>query len=172
MRDAHIDVNCTGPRTPEGKRRSGRNATRHGIFAQIAIAGQPQESLREYKKLHKAFRKTIEPVGALEEILVELLTFEFLRLGRVYKADLRVAPLIFERLAKAVDDVEAGVQAIEIDRQTEVVLLRKELDPELVLRYGNTINRQIERLIFQIEHLQRIRLGRIVAPAISVQVTE
>src|SRR4029077_4657089 len=98
----------TGPRTEEGKRRSRRNAARHGIFAKIVLSGDHfQESVEDYKKLHRVLRKAKRPVGAFEETLVEQLAFEFLRLARLYKADAQVAPLIFERVVKTLSEGHA-----------------------------------------------------------------
>jgi hypothetical protein len=150
----------TGPRTDEGKRRSRRNATRHGIFAKIVLAGEHfQESVEDYEKLHRVLRKAKRPVGAFEETLVEQLAFEFLRLARVYKADAQVAPLIFERVAKTLSEGNSvtDTQTIEIDRQTEIVVLHKNVDPELLLRYGSTINKQIDRILNQLDRSQLMR---------------
>lgn len=160
-----------GPRTEEGKRWSRRNATSHGIFAQIAFAGEHGESFAEYKRLHKELRKAISPVRALEETLVAQLAYEFHRLGRVYKAERGIAPLIFERVARAVDDKDVQ-QPIEIDRRAEIIIPRKDLDPEIILRYTITINKQIGRILSQLERLQRMRLGQPLTPPINVQVTE
>lgn len=60
-------------------------------------------------------------------------------------------------------------QTIDIDRQTETVILRRELDPELILRYATAINRQIDRILSQLERIQTMRLGQ---PPIDVQVME
>lgn len=118
-----------------------------------------QESVEDYKKLHRVLRKAKRPVGAFEETLVEQLAFEFLRLARVYKEDARVAPLIFERVAKTLSEGNslAGTQRIEIDRQNEVVVLHKNIDPELLLRYGSTMNKQIDRILNQLDRAQLLR---------------
>src|ERR1017187_8811890 len=89
----------TGPRTPEGKRRTKFNAIQHGIFADLVLTAEPfRESVPAYKKLLNALCKAIQPSNALDQALVEVLTFEFLRLSRIYKADAQIAPRMFEQV--------------------------------------------------------------------------
>ena len=60
-----------GPRTPQGKERSKRNAVKHGIFSQVALL--KGESRAEYDALLNGLRENLQPEGMLEEILVEKL---------------------------------------------------------------------------------------------------
>ncbi len=46
----------------------------------------------------------IQPVGNLEELLVEKLAFVALRLGRVHKADVKVALLLFDAIGKSLTE--------------------------------------------------------------------
>ena len=150
----------TGPRTAEGKRRTKYNAMRHGIFADIVLTSEPfRESFEDYVKLLRVLRDAIRPADGLEKTLVEQLAFEFLRLSRVYKADVQVTPLVFERITRMLKDGSPLVQTelIEIDKGGEVVILQKGLDPELVLRYGNSISKHIDRILDRLEHLQAAR---------------
>lgn len=59
----------TGPRTPEGKARSARNATRHGLLSDRMVLDG--ESEKELAKLRDGMRRSLRPVGELEEELVE-----------------------------------------------------------------------------------------------------
>lgn len=54
----------TGPRTPEGKRRSALNATRHGLTSQVIVL--PQEDLTAYQTFARAIVADLSPAGALE----------------------------------------------------------------------------------------------------------
>ncbi len=62
---------ATGPRTGQGKRKSSRNATKHGIFSAVIVV--KSESQAEYEELLRGLRETLQPEGALEELLVEKL---------------------------------------------------------------------------------------------------
>ena len=55
----------TGPRTAEGKSRSSRNATRHGLTSQRLIVRDDEQD--EFFNFHKQLRQRIKPVGATEE---------------------------------------------------------------------------------------------------------
>ena len=58
----------TGPRTPEGKVRSSRNATRHGLCARTALLST--EDRQEFDLLLEDLRTEHQPDGPTEEILV------------------------------------------------------------------------------------------------------
>src|SRR5215831_3147286 len=62
---------ATGPRTPQGKERSKRNALKHAIFSQVALL--KGESRAEYHALLNGFRESLQPEGELEEWLIEKL---------------------------------------------------------------------------------------------------
>jgi hypothetical protein len=54
-----------------GKRTASRNATKHGVFSKvILLKGEPK---CEYEELLARLREDLQPVGALEELLVEKL---------------------------------------------------------------------------------------------------
>lgn len=85
---------ATGPQTEVGKRRSSRNAIRHGMFAKSLIEG---ESRAGFCAIVRALRDDLGIAGATGEILVEKLAFSFWRQARHYRAEreesLRVAQL-------------------------------------------------------------------------------
>jgi hypothetical protein len=158
----------TGPRTAEGKERAKHNATKHGLFVDIVLAGEPfRESLRDYTALLEGLREDIQPVGALEEVLVEQLAFEFLRLGRLYKADAQTTPRVFNRLEENLRKSERMYCSGD-DEQAEGFAARAS---ELLLRYGNTVSNQIHRIMDRLERLQEIRGGRPAAPRIDVHLS-
>jgi hypothetical protein len=160
-----------GPRTAEGKARAKHNATKHGLFADIVLTGYPfGESLGDYTRLLEGFREDIQPVGAREDVLVEQLAFEFLRLGRLYKADVQVAPQVFRRLE---EDLKRGDWCVHDSsvREGESMAIRRGLASELLLRYGNSVSNQIHRILDRLERLQKTRRGQPVAPRIEVNVS-
>ena len=88
-----------GPRTPQGKRRSSQNARSHGILAGVLLRdGGLGDSQSDFSKLLVGLQKDFEPMSSIENLLVEKLAILLLRLSRVYKADLAVAPLLFRKL--------------------------------------------------------------------------
>jgi hypothetical protein len=59
---------ATGPRTPAGKKRSSRNALKHGIFSKELLL--PRESEEEFLSLQEDYKRYWKPTGKPEESLV------------------------------------------------------------------------------------------------------
>ena len=74
----------TGPKTPEGKAAVRHNALRHGLLSRdILLPGEDEDALRE---LGEHLWDELQPVGALESVLVNRVissTWRLQRLGRV-----------------------------------------------------------------------------------------
>jgi len=75
--EAQIEANrrnaakSTGPRTPEGKARVRRNATRHGLCSGIALMSEEGSVLKnDFKLLLEDLREEHQPNGPTEDILV------------------------------------------------------------------------------------------------------
>jgi len=62
-------MTSTGPRTSQGKATSKLNATTHGIFSSVVVL--KGESQQEYDALLSGLQEACQPVGALENILVD-----------------------------------------------------------------------------------------------------
>jgi hypothetical protein len=71
-----------GPKTPEGKARSSRNALRHGLRAQKHML-LPGESAAEYQRLEAALMEELAPEGALRAVLARRIVAAAWRLERV-----------------------------------------------------------------------------------------
>lgn len=90
----------TGPRTAEGRAVSKMNALKHGILSTevlVAELARP-ESRREFLALQRRFWEDLQPVGPLEEMLVDQIVTAHWRLRRALHA-------------------EAGEIALKLDRQ-------------------------------------------------------
>lgn len=134
------------------------NATKHGIFADILLTGEQWGEFEgHYLRLLSALRGSIRPGDSLEEIQVEKLAFLYLRLTRVYKSDLEVAPKLFKKVSEALDKDHATVETKWLNKEDEVVVVTKEPAPDSFLRYENNVERQIGRTFDQLEALRRIR---------------
>ena len=70
----------TGPRTESGKRRSRRNAIRHGLTAETVIDGL--EDPADYKGFERAIKSSYSPQTAIEGQLVTRLASLLWRLRR------------------------------------------------------------------------------------------
>jgi hypothetical protein len=150
--DGERAPSSTGPRTPKGKRRTKYNAIRHGIFADLVLTGEPfRESVQDYKRLLEVLREAVKPDNALDQTLVEVLAFEFLRLSRIYKADAQIAPQMFERVHTALVDDSPHVFTEYVDKEREFAFVQKSLGPELLLRYFSNVTKHIHRILDQFD---------------------
>ncbi|HVF01557.1 MAG TPA: hypothetical protein VNA27_09530 [Rubrobacteraceae bacterium] len=95
----HNALKSTGPRTPEGKDAVRHNAVKHGLLAEEVLL--PEEDEAAFKDLDERLRNELEPVGELENMLVDLIVaarWRLRRLGRV-EAD------IFVNMRRASDNL-------------------------------------------------------------------
>ena len=162
----------SGPRTPQGKLRAKYNRIHNGIFAHIVLKAEPfRESEEDYAALLVSLRDAIQPIGGLEELLVEKLAFLALRLSRVYKADAKVAPLLFGAIEKGLIEKSSPPVMELMNWNNEVAMIRKDSSPELLLRYETSLERQFDRILTQLERLRRIRSGEPVLPPLKVEVS-
>jgi hypothetical protein len=75
----------TGPRTPEGKRRSALNATRHGILSQVLHL--PEEEMAAYDEFTAPYVSSLCPVGQTETELARACADLQFRLHRLSAAE-------------------------------------------------------------------------------------
>ncbi len=77
----------TGPRTAQGKKKVRLNALKHGFFSKEAFIkkGDGRESKAEYNRLRESVVTDLQPEGALEEMIVDLIISHFWRLRRVFR---------------------------------------------------------------------------------------
>jgi hypothetical protein len=140
------------------KRGSRFNAVTHGIFSGILLKQEfLDESESAYSGLVSVLRRAIRPADGFELLLVEKLAISLLRLTRVYEADWKVAPKLFEM----VEDVFEGDYPKAVTRWVVQVnrphLVNHGPAPDLLMRYESSIERQIGRTLGQLGQWRRMR---------------
>jgi hypothetical protein len=75
----------TGPRTQQGRARSKLNSITHGLFSSVAVL--KGESKTDLDALLNGLRKDLQPVGTLEDVLIEKLAVLFWRSRRLLAAE-------------------------------------------------------------------------------------
>jgi len=150
-----------------GNQKSKYNAIAHGILADILLVGNHLgESGKTYRRMLTALQKSMRPVDDYEELLIEKLAFLYIRLTRVYKADWRLAPKLFEKLEKTLSEgYNPFVSKDLLSFGSEEIGQRKDPTPELLLRYESNIERQISRTIDQLERWRMMRPNNSKPPA-------
>ena len=123
----------TGPKTAEGKANSAKNAVKHGIFVKQILQGADGEEVAEIELLVQEIRDYYQPIGKVEEMLVEKIVVENVRYARI---------LGFERQEFSRD---CAFFNSAVDR---------------VGRYATSMNRALSRAMEDLERLQALRKAR------------
>ena len=82
-------LRSTGPKTARGKRIVSRNAIKHGLLARevVITAGDGEENLEEFHSLLDGLWDSYEPMGVVEESLVQAIAACWWRKARVIRAE-------------------------------------------------------------------------------------
>lgn len=123
----------TGPRTSAGKQRSAQNAYKHGFYALRLF---PTKELvakdgGDYQRILDVYRTHYAPVGDLENLYVEKIAVECLRLARLLGHEQNVFRWR-----------QDPFEATSINK---------------IVRYESNLNRQLGKAVQELERLQEIR---------------
>jgi hypothetical protein len=79
----------TGPKTPEGKDKSKFNAVKHGLTARYfpAVIQAGTAEWQEFEAVRTDLFDHCQPVGPIEELLLEKITMEFVRYRRLVERE-------------------------------------------------------------------------------------
>lgn len=143
-----------GVKTEEGRSVTRWNAIQHGILSrEVVINTEWYKEKREvYDLVSRSFVETLQPVGTLEEVLVERITTTYWRMRRLLEAE---------------NDVTAG--ADDSFRYGKTVYLAGDR-AQNVARYEAHLDRCLFRAIHELQRLQAARRGELVAAPIVVEV--
>ena len=115
-------LRSTGPKTARGKRAVARNAIKHGFLArEVVIAtGDGEETLEEFHALIERLWEYYEPVGVVEESLVQTIATCWWRKARVIRAEngeirRRLDTLAVDRALRNSDKANLDLALMEMD---------------------------------------------------------
>jgi hypothetical protein len=160
----------TGPRTPDGKARSSRNALKHGLLSgQILLS---HENADELDALRENLCADLRPVGALEELLVERIVSSAWSLRRAVRAE-RALIMWNEQVRMQSEPEYYGNGRTRKSGQPDYgrefeMLTDHRL--ESIQRYETTKERQMYRALHEFQRLQAARQNVIALPPVAVDV--
>jgi hypothetical protein len=95
-------LKSTGPRTPEGKARSSRNALKHGLYsgAMLAVAPVSRTERDTFRFVMAQLVHSFEPRTTFEHLLLERLGLAFLRVLRASYVEAGAIQRLFENTAQ------------------------------------------------------------------------
>jgi hypothetical protein len=149
----------TGPRTPAGKARASRNATRHGLTARAVLL--PDEDAGAFARLARRLRDELRPEGPVERLLVERVAVCAWRLRRL----LGVEAAVFAEQQKDHFETDRGVGFAFVKDAANADAFGK------LSRYEAAIERSLYKALHELERLQARRAGQDVPPPAALDVT-
>ena len=78
-------LQSTGPQTQEGKAIASKNATKHGLLSREVLL--PNENAEALAELAQRLREDLQPVGELEDLLVDRVVSVIWRLRRLVRVE-------------------------------------------------------------------------------------
>lgn len=138
-------LRSTGPRTPEGRAASSRNAVRHGVLSNNFVA--EHEDHDTFQRLLEGLVAEFEPETAIESLLVERLAMLFWRERRLAVAESEQADLHFMQSGGPFGG--GGPRNVPIVNQY------------LVGRYQGMLGRQIKETLRDLRESKESRLRQI-----------
>ncbi len=144
-------LHSTGPKTPEGKRKSSINALRHGLTGQIVV--MPSEDLEAYRRHIASFKNDLSPKGSLEDHLVQSLADTAWRLNRVAALETNLLTL---GVAHASDPF-AAPQQIQEALSIAAALESQAKALSSLSMHSQRLSRQFERTVNQLREIQKQR---------------
>ena len=150
----------TGPKTPAGKAIVSKNALKHGAYSQaVTITGEDPEA---YQYLQVGMMESLNPIGLLEERLVDRLSSLFWRMDRVAKAE-REGLILSHTYATAKDRNEVPTFAAMANSGIADRI-------ERLQRYEGQLERSFFRVLHELERIQARRKGEPVNPPVVAEV--
>jgi hypothetical protein len=144
------------------KRDARYNSVKHGVFAKILLSGDHFGNEREnYVALNSALRLSIRPIDGLEELLVEKLALLYVRLTRLYKADLKIAPKMFDRVSQLLGPGQPSIKAKWISTEDQVLVVQRDPTSESITRYESNLERQIARSLDELRSWREMRRDQV-----------
>lgn len=119
-------LKSTGPKTVEGKNVVKWNALRHGLLSKeiVVSAGHGPESKKEYGEMVTALQYCLQPVGIIEEMLVEKIAVAYWRLRRSIRCETgeiqkRLDNIVWDLVFTRVDKFRSDKSFIRLDDSQE-----------------------------------------------------
>jgi hypothetical protein len=157
---------ATGPKTPEGKARSSRNALKHGLTARQTVI--PSESHADFDLHAREFLEALAPVGPLESFLAEQVIDASWRLRRCRALEAASINWRYAQNVRWREDHDRPSYESPADGVAES--LRDDLGGAKVLanlsRHEARLERAFYRALHELERLQARRHGQPVPPPV------
>jgi len=149
-----------GSKTDGGKAISKYNAIKHGLLTKEVLVDA--DEVNDLNQLKKAVHEALDPVGPMEDLLVDRIISNAWRLRRAIQVETKT----MEWYQNDFDMFPIG-QTEEQQAQKSVKNMLNNDSIDTILRYETTIERSLFRALHELERLQAKRNGKDVqAPTV------
>ena len=151
----------TGPKTPEGKAAVRLNAVKHGLLSQdILLPGEDEAAVRE---LGERLVAELQPVGELEDLLVEQIIAGVWRLRRLRRVEAGIFAWELDNVVRVPDKSMLGLSFIRDANSANAF--------SKLSRYETTIERSLYKALHELQRLQAARRAEgSVPPPVAIDV--
>lgn len=148
-------LKSTGPKTKKGKASACQNALKHGLLSQQLIL--KDESFENFDCLRENLYLSLNPLGILEEVLVEKIVSAAWRFRRLIK----VEKSFFE------EEDEFAIRSPEF---CDAFKRSGGNYMQILSRYESAIEKSFYKAIYELQRVQGMRLGQPVLAPIALDI--
>jgi len=141
----------TGAVTSEGKEVSKYNAVQHGIFKQIIT----EEEKKLYQTIKQRLHQEHQPKGILEEIILERIVINFIKLDRVAKIENELTKSALNpRVQKDLEDglKHSYIETIEVGYFPKLDIEQLNTLVNVYQRYETSIENRLYRAMHELRY--------------------
>lgn len=165
--------NSTGPKTPEGKAASSRNALKHGLLSREVVLWN--EDSEEFKEFRRLMIEALDPQDQVEALLADRVVANAWRLRRVYRIEREMMMDLLRRdsarTVKNFSDTIGGeyLESPVLLGPNMVEDFQNYRNFDCLHRYESPIDRAFYKALHELERRQARRRGEPVPPPINVE---
>lgn len=153
-----------GVKTVEGKAISKLNPLKHGLLSkEVLLKGEDKQS---YSELSQSLIESLQPIGAIEEILADRIVANIWRLRRVLEVERTT--MEWQKVHE-IRSMHFDEKQDQIERNAIREMLIND-DIEKLQRYETAIERGIYKAMHELQRIQAARLGGNAPLPIAVDV--
>jgi len=149
-------LKSTGPKTKKGKAIASQNSLRHGLLSQELIL--KDENSEDFDCLRKNLYLSLNPVGTLEEVLVEKIVSAAWRFRRLIK----VEKSLFE---------EEDEYSLSEPEFSDAFRRSGGNHMQVLSRYESAIEKAFYKAIHELQRIQAMRMGQPILAPIAIDIS-
>jgi len=149
-----------GPKTPAGKAAVRYNALKHGLLSQEVVL--PDEDQDAFAELSDSLMASLNPQGALENMLVDIIVASYWRLKRAVMLD---SCYIETKMGtpNCIDNVDRYIATTRCNFRCDKL-------SQNPLRYETCLERKLYKALHELERLQMARKGEMPPAPVVIDV--